>query len=80
MNKSKIKELEEKIKNLNAQLEKTKENINTSDKAKKDSELVSGTMYKLGQIYWESKTENYILKSENVILQRERLKYYNGDF
>ena len=80
MQKSKIKELEEKIKNLNSQLEKTNENINPSDKSKKDSELVSGTMIKLGEIFWESKTENYALKAENVILQRERLKYYNGDF
>lgn len=87
INKSKIKDFEEKIKNINSQIEKlkegkdkTNENVNEINKGKKDLELVSGAIYKLGEIFWESKTENYVIKSENSFLIKQKIKQYNGDF
>lgn len=80
----KIKDYEEKIKNLNSQIEKLnegREKINKNiEKGKKEFDLVSGSLYKLGEIYWEAKEENYIKKAENSLLIKQKILQYNGDF
>ena len=80
INDVKIKEFEEKIKDLNSQIEKLKEKKDIKNTCIGDFELVSGAMIKLGEIYWEAKGENYITKAENSLLIKQKIKHYNGDF
>ena len=80
INDVKIKEFEEKIKDLNSQIEKLKEKKDIKNTSIGDFELVSGAMIKLGEIYWESKGENYVTKAENSLLIKKKIQHYNGDF
>lgn len=76
--KDEMTKLSEEIERMNAMKEgnhKKNEDIVT-----RNLEVVSGSLFKLGEIIWDMRTENYVTKAENIWLEKERMKQYNGDF